>query len=102
MVVPSIVAIRVIADPGVSPNTTGLPGVNEAKQIVGALLTFGLIGSVGGLAVSALVWALSAHNGNSYYASRGKVGVLIAAGAAVLLGGADALITFFQGAGAKL
>jgi hypothetical protein len=49
MVVPSIAAIRVIADPGVSPNTTGLPGVNEAKQIVGALLTFGLIGSVGGL-----------------------------------------------------
>jgi len=102
MIVPSIVAIRLVADPGISPNTTGLPGVNEAKQIVGALLTFGLIGSVGGLAVSALVWALSADNGNSYYASRGKVGVLIAAGAAVLLGGADALITFFQGAGATL
>jgi Family of unknown function (DUF6112) len=102
MFLPSIVAVRLVGDPGVSPNTTGLPGVNEAKQIVGALLTFGLIGSVGGLAVSALMWAVSAHNGNSYYASRGKVGVLVAAGAAVLLGGADALITFFEGAGAAL
>jgi hypothetical protein len=95
-------AMQVLADPHVSPNTNGLPGVEEAKRIVGAILTFGLIGSVAGLAISALAWAVSAHNGNSYYASRGKVGVLIAAGAALLLGGADAIITFFQGAGASL
>jgi hypothetical protein len=92
----------VLADPGVSPNTTGLPGVSEARKIVGAVLTFGLIASVAGLAISALAWALSAHNGNSYYASRGKVGVVVAAGAALLLGGADAIITFFQGAGASI
>jgi hypothetical protein len=91
-----------LADPGVSPNTNGLPGVSEAKKIVGAILTFGLIASVAGLAISALAWALSSHNGNSYYASRGKIGVLVAAGAALLLGGADAIITFFQGAGASL
>jgi hypothetical protein len=76
--------------------------VTEARKIVGAVLTFGLIASVAGLAISALAWALSAHNGNSYYASRGKVGVVVAAGAALLLGGADAIITFFQGAGASL
>jgi Family of unknown function (DUF6112) len=95
-------ATLLLADPGVSPNTNGLPGVAEARKIVGAVLTFGLIASVAGLAISALAWALSAHNGNSYYASRGKVGVLIAAGAALLLGGANAIITFFQGAGASL
>jgi hypothetical protein len=92
----------VLADPGVSPNTNGLPGVSEARKIVGAVLTFGLIASVAGLAISALAWALSSHNGNSYYASRGKIGVVIAAGAALLLGGADAIITFFQDAGASL
>ena len=94
--------MAVLADPGVTPNTNGLPGVSEARKIVGAVLTFGLIASVAGLAISALAWALSSHNGNSYYASRGKTGVVIAAGAALLLGGADAIITFFQSAGASI
>jgi hypothetical protein len=92
----------VLADPGVTPNTTGLPGMELAKKIVGALLTFGLIASVAGVAISALVWTLSAHNGNSHYAARGKMGVLIAAGAAVLIGGADTIVAFFQNAGSSI
>ena len=92
----------VLADPGVSPNTNGLPGMDAARKIVGALLTFGLIGSVAGVAVSALVWALSAHNGNSHYASRGKMGVVIAAAAAMLIGGADTIVAFFQNAGGSI
>lgn len=91
-----------LADPGVSPNTNGLPGLDLAKQIAGALLTFGLIASVAGVAISALVWALSAHNGNSHYASRGKTGVLVAAASAVLIGGADAIVSFFQTAGSSI
>jgi hypothetical protein len=92
----------VLADPGVSPNTNGLPGMDEAKKIVGALLTFGLIAAVGGVAISAVVWALSAHNGNSHYASRGKMGVVVAAAAALLIGGADTIIAFFQNAGQSI
>ena len=91
-----------LADPGVKPNTNGLPGMELAKKVVGALLTFGLIASVAGVAISALVWALSAHNGNSHFASRGKMGVVVAAAAAILIGGADAIITFFQNAGHSL
>lgn len=91
-----------LADPGVKPNTNGLPGMEAAKKIVGALLTFGLIASVAGVAVSAVVWALSAHNGNSQYASRGKMGVLVAAGAAMLIGGADTIVAFFQNAGGSI
>jgi hypothetical protein len=88
-----------LADPGVSPNTNGLPGMAEARKIVGALLTFGLIAAVAGIAISAVVWALSSHNGNSHYASRGKMGVVVAAAAAMLIGGADAIVSFFQTAG---
>lgn len=91
-----------LADPGVTPNSNGLPGLDLAKQIVGALLTFGLIAAVAGVVISAMVWALSSHNGNSHYASRGKSGVLIAAGAAILIGGADAIVTFFQNAGSSI
>ena len=33
----------------VSPNTTGLPGISELENIVGALLTIALIASLAGL-----------------------------------------------------
>jgi hypothetical protein len=103
MVVAAMQRISVlIADPGVTPNRDGLPGLDAMKKIVGALLTFGLVASVAGIAISALVWALSAHNGNSHYASRGKMGVLVAAGAAMLIGGADTIVAFFQNAGGSI
>ena len=91
-----------LADPGVTPNDTGLPGMALARSIAGALLTFGLIASVAGVAISAVVWALSAHNGNAHYASRGRTGVLVAAAAALLIGGADAIVAFFQNAGSQI
>jgi hypothetical protein len=94
--------VSFLADPGVTPNTDGLPGMDAAKKIVGALLTFGLIASVAGIAVSSLVWALSAHNGNSHYASRGRMGVVVSAAAAMLIGGADAIVGFFQNAGSSI
>src|SRR6266542_3440825 len=87
-----------LADPGVKPNQGGLPGMKLAREIAGALLTFGLIAAVAGLTISATVWALSAHNGNAYYASRGRMGVLVSAGAALLIGGADTIVGFFQNA----
>ena len=37
MLMPSIEAIEVVADPGVSPNRTELPGVNEAGTKAGEL-----------------------------------------------------------------
>jgi hypothetical protein len=92
----------VLADPGVTPNTNGLPGLAAFKKIVGALLTFGLVAAVAGVAVSALVWALSSHNGNARYTDHGKVGVMVSAAAAMLIGGADAIVTFFQHAGAAI
>jgi hypothetical protein len=51
------VASVVVADPGVTPNQNGLPAMGAARKIVGALLTFGLIAAVAGVAISAVVWA---------------------------------------------
>ena len=36
-------------DPGVQPNDDGLPGLSVLKQMVGALLTWGLLACVAGL-----------------------------------------------------
>lgn len=86
----------------ISPNTTGLPGISELQNIVGALLTLGLIAAVAGLVLSAMVWAVASHSGNVHLVGRAKSGVLVSAAAAMLTGGAVALISFFSHAGAAL
>jgi hypothetical protein len=88
-----------IVDAVITPNDNGLPGVAEARRIVGALLTFGLIAAVAGIAVSAIVWALASNSANPHMAGRGKQGVLVSAACALLIGGADTIVTFFQSAG---
>jgi hypothetical protein len=86
----------------VSPNSSGLPGITELQNIVGALLTIGLIAALAGLAISASVWAIGNHSANPVLAGRGKTGVLVSFVAAALMGGAVALINFFAGAGSTL
>ena len=86
----------------VTPNTSGLPGITELQNIVGALLTIGLIAALAGLAISAMVWAVGNHSTNPVLAGRGKTGVLVSFVSAVLIGGAVVLINFFAGAGRTL
>jgi hypothetical protein len=91
-----------VADPGITPNQSGLPGLSVVRGIVGALLTWGLVACVAGLVVSVITWALAHQQGNYAYASGGKTGVLVAAGGALLIGGANAIVAFFSGVGAGL
>lgn len=91
-----------VAGVNVSPNTSGLPGISELQNIVGALLTVGLVAALAGLALSAIVWSVGNHSTNPVLSGRGKTGVLVSFVAAALIGGAVALINFFAGAGAKL
>ena len=41
----------------IDPNGTGLPGIEQLRTIVGAVMTVGLILAVLALIVSAVVWA---------------------------------------------
>lgn len=86
----------------VTPNSTGLPGINSISNIVGALLTIGLIACVAGLVIAAIVWAIGSHSSNPNLASRGKTGVLVALVAAILIGGANVLVDFFVTTGQGL
>lgn len=90
------------ADPGIVPNQNGLPGLAVGKQIVGALLTWGLVACVAGLVVSVIVWAVAHERGNYGQTEAGKRGVLIAAGGALLIGGANAIVAFFSGLGGQI
>jgi hypothetical protein len=94
--------MRIAAAPHITPNTNGLPGTSEAEKIVGALLTFGLIAAIAGVAIASITWALGSHSANPHLAGRGKTGVLVACLAAMLVGGADILVNFFASAGAAI
>ena len=85
--------VGIVAD--VLPNSTGLPGISTLSDMVGALLTVGLIACVAGLVLAAIVWAIGSHSSNPHLAGRGKSGVLVAFVAAVLIGGANVLVDFF-------
>ena len=100
----SMVTARIVpmADPGISPNEDGLPGLPVVRSIVGALLTWGLVACVAGLVISVIIWAVAHQQGNYSNASSGKTGVLVAAGGALLIGGANAIVTFFSGLGSAI
>ena len=79
--------------------SSGLPGIEQLRIIVGAVMTVGLILSVLALIVSAIVWGLGSNSSNPHLASRGKVGVLVSCGAAIICGAAVTLVNFFWGVG---
>ena len=55
-------ALLLPLDIEIDPNSNGLPGIGELKQIVGASMTVGLILAVLALIISAIVWALGANS----------------------------------------
>lgn len=83
----------------IDPNSNGLPGISQLREIVGAVMTVGLILAVLALIVSAIVWAYGSNSSNPHLAGRGKVGVLVSCGAAVLCGAAVTLVNFFWDVG---
>jgi hypothetical protein len=84
---------------GGEPNPGGLPGSRALQSLVGGVAFWALLASLAGLIVSAAVWALSSHAGNYHHAGMGKRGTLISAGAALLIGAAPAIISFFEDLG---
>ena len=86
----------------VHPDLGAISGTGELRDIVGALLTYGLLTSVTMLIISAITWAIASGSGSWHGASRAKTGVLVAIGGAVLTGGALAWANWLLGVGARL
>ena len=87
---------------GVFPDFDGLGGIGDLRAVVGALLTFVLIVAVLMLIVSAIVCAYGANSSNPHLAGRGKIGVLVSCGAAVICGASVTLINFFWNVGQQV
>lgn len=88
--------------PPVQPNPGDLPGGGTLWQLVDGVAGWALIGSLAALLLGAVVWAFGSHSHNVHQAVAGRRAVLASAGAALLIGGASHLITFFFNAGHSL
>lgn len=97
-ILPALVPMAV----DITPNDEGLPGIAQLRTIVGAVMTVGLILSVLALIISAIVWGFGANSSNPHLAGRGKVGVLVSCGAAVICGASVTLINFFWDVGQQV
>jgi hypothetical protein len=73
---------------GAFPDFGAVSGSGALKQIVGALLTYGLLAAALMVVVCAVAWAIASASGSWHGASRAKTGLMVALGGAVLTGGA--------------
>jgi hypothetical protein len=96
---PTTIVSLLPQDINISPNSNGLPGIGQLRTVVGASMTIGLILAVLALIISAIVWALGANSSNPHLAGRGKFGVLVGLGAAIVTGASGALVNFFWNVG---
>jgi len=86
----------------VFPDFGGVGGATGLRTIVGALLMFVLIVAVLMLIVCAIMWAIASSNGNYQAATRARVGLFVASGAAALAGAGVAWVNFLLGVGSLL
>ena len=84
------------------PDFGAVGGAAELQSIVGALLTFVLIMAVLMMIISGVTWALASANGNFQTATRARMGLFVACGAAALAGGGVTWVNFLLDVGSTL
>lgn len=86
----------------VGPDFSAIGGSGQLRQIVGALLTFGLLTAVLMVVVCAASWAVASSNGGWQAANKAKTGMFVALGGAVFTGGALGWTNWLLDLGASL
>jgi hypothetical protein len=86
----------------IAPDPGGLPGAGVAVTITNGIMFFSLLFCLVGLVLSAGLWAVGAFSNNYTQSVNGKKGFLICAGAALAIGAAYFLVSWFFGAGAAV
>ncbi|WP_448071151.1 DUF6112 family protein [Georgenia yuyongxinii] len=91
-----------IRQEAVGPDFDAVATTGQLSQIIGALLTIGLLTAVGMLIVCAIAWAIATASGSWHGANRARTGVLVAIGGAALTGGALAWTNWLLHTGSTL
>lgn len=85
-----------------NPNPRELPGGDVLESLTDGIAGFGLIFCLIGLVVGAALWGLGSTSSNYQQTFVGKRALTVSAVAALLIGGAAAIINFFYGAGQNI
>ncbi len=88
--------LRLLADVSLNPDASQLPGANVIQQITNGIGGWALIAALVGMLIGAVAWAFGQHSQNYQQAYTGRKGVIISGVAAILIGAAPHVITFFQ------
>lgn len=87
--------------PNITP-TASLPGSNLLQTILGGIAFYGLLFSILGLLISGVTMAVGGHSSNGRMADKGRTGLIASLVAAVVCGGAVALVNFAFTQGATI
>jgi MFS family permease len=77
------------------PAAGNLPGSTVLTSLTNGLEGWALIAAVAGIVIGAVIWAFGNYSQNYQQAYNGRKGVLVSGLAALLIGGAPHLISFF-------
>lgn len=91
-----------LADVVLNPTPSALPGSGTLQQMANGIAGWGLILALVAVVIGAVTWALGSHSQNLHHAVTGRRTVLVAGGAALMIGAAPILINFFFKAGTGL
>jgi MFS family permease len=85
-----------------NPDPTQLPGAAVLKNLANGVGGWALIAAMLGVVVGAVMWAFGHYSQNYQQAYNGRRGVMVSALAAVLIGGAPQIVSFFLGKGSAI
>jgi MFS family permease len=85
--------------PTLNPDPGGLPGAATLQRLADGIGGWALIAAMLGIVVGAVLWAFGHYSQNYQQAYNGRRGVMVSALAAVLIGGAPHIISFFLSQG---
>lgn len=87
---------------GLDPSLSALPGSGTLQALVNGVAGWALIATIAALVIGAVTWAFGSHSHNVHQAVAGRRAVLVAGVAALLIGAAPHLVTFFYTTGQDL
>ncbi|HET9061465.1 MAG TPA: DUF6112 family protein [Acidimicrobiales bacterium] len=81
---------------------SGLPGGGTLASMASAVGHWALIASVVGVVIGGVMWAFGHFSHNYQQSYQGRKGVLVSGLAALLIGGAQGIVSFFFNQGVNL
>jgi len=91
-----------LADIPFQPDLSQLPGGNTLQDLTNGIGAWALIAALAGLLIGAAAWALGVHSQNFQQTLVGRRAVLVSGLAALLIGAAPHIVTFFFTTGSGL